>query len=107
MPNSCRSILTRLLRSKRIKQWEHDKLLRNLKGIEWHPFPQEKPSETECYIVTVKTNWLPNFSTEAFYNATQNQWYEANTSYSIASPQVIAWAELPEPYKEANDERNN
>ena len=107
MPNSCRSILTRLLRSKRIKQWEHDKLLRNLKGIEWHPYSQEKPNYTTCYIITIRIHCVPDFVVGAFYNAAQDQWYQENTSCVIENQRVIAWAELPEPYEEANDERNN
>lgn len=100
MPNSCRSILTRLLRSKRIKQWEHDKLLRNLKGIEWHPYPQEKPSEYGRYIVTVRT----------FHNNEEKTFFVTFDAFELGyfwQSGVIAWAELPEPYKEANDERNN
>ena len=93
MPNSCRSILTRLLRNKRIKQWEHDKLLRNLKGIEWHPYPQELPDEgAKWYLVTRSS---PNrISMDCFTYSFQ--WLRGN---------VIAWAEMPEPYKEVYDEK--
>ena len=60
--------------------------------IEWHPYPQEKPEEYDEYLVTVKdeqdlftftTYWLP----------------EGNTFIDF-SRYIVAWAELPEPYKE-------
>ena len=60
--------------------------------IEWHPYPQEKPEEYDEYLVTVKdeqdlftftTYWLP----------------EGNTFIDF-SRDIVAWAELPEPYKE-------
>lgn len=98
MPNSCRSILTRLLRSKRIKQWEHDKLLRNLKGIEWHPYPQEKPSKSGYYLVT--TDGIHNDVIDiAWFDAIMAgllQWNKAS--------EILAWAELPEPYEEVAEE---
>lgn len=60
--------------------------------VKWHPYPQEKPNEKDTYIVTLKfgkdlltsiTDWIP----------------EQNTFWDFGDS-VVAWAELPEPYKE-------
>ena len=64
--------------------------------VKWHHYKQDKPDEKDTYIVTVKfgkallvstTDWIP----------------EQNTFWDYGD-RVVAWAELPEPYKEDCDE---
>ena len=59
--------------------------------VKWHPYPQEKPNEKDRYIVALKfgkdllrstTDWIP----------------EQNTFLGFGNS-VVAWAEVPEPYK--------
>lgn len=65
-------------------------------GIEWHPYPQEKPdSERDCLITThlgmgkygVQAGWLG-----------ESGWHSDDELYY--DDEVTAWAELPKPYKE-------
>lgn len=60
--------------------------------FKWHSYPQEKPNEKDTYIVTLKfgkdlltstTDWIP----------------EQNTFWDFGDS-VVAWAEMPKPYKE-------
>ena len=61
--------------------------------VKWHPYPQERPIEDDAYLITVK------------YRRTRKvmKWYCFNGYFSIYGD-VIAWAEMPEPYKEENNE---
>lgn len=106
MPNSCKCILDKLLKTKRIKQFEHDKLLRNIKGIQWHEYPQELPPEiTRQYLVTVRRKNSTSYKyTDCCLYRKSNFTEKWNF---VEWDDVIAWAEMPEPYEEANDERNN
>ena len=57
--------------------------------IIWHPYPHEKPPKDWLYLITLK-----------FGNTK-----EVSMGYltkGIYSNTLIAWAELPEPYKEDN-----
>ena len=62
----------------------------------WHPYPKEKPIEfTWCLITSLIGN--RKVSIRMF----------GKTQFSIRDDEVIAWAELPEPYKEekGNEEK--
>ena len=64
--------------------------------IVWHPYPKEKPIEfTWCLITSLSGN--RKVSIRMF----------GKTQFSIRDDEVIAWAELPEPYKEekGNEEK--
>lgn len=93
MPNSCKCILDHMLYKGAMTPKEYDKILRNLKGIEWHPYPKEKPTEDELYLVTLdyisgdRSVRISEFCNKKFFAA--SQWYS-----------VVAWAELPKPYEE-------
>lgn len=64
--------------------------------IEWHPYPQEKPEEYDEYLVTVKDEQdLFTFTT---------YWIPEGNTFIDFSRDIVAWAELPEPYKEENHE---
>lgn len=60
--------------------------------IEWHPYPQEKPEEYDEYLVTVKDEQdLFTFTT---------YWIPEGNTFMDFSRDIVAWAELPEPYRE-------
>ena len=59
--------------------------------ILWHKYPNEKPSKDGLYLITLK-----------FGNTK-----EVSMGYltkGIYSNSLIAWAELPKPYKEENND---
>lgn len=61
-------------------------------GIEWHPYPEEKPkNESKKYIVTTSCGEV------------ENRWW-INTFWVITVSKVIAWAELPSPYRKETGE---
>lgn len=61
-------------------------------GIVWHPYPDEKPkNESKKYIVTTSCGEV------------ENRWW-LNTFWAITVSKVIAWAELPAPYRRENED---
>ena len=60
--------------------------------IEWHKYPQEKPEEYDEYLVTVQDG--QDLFTVPTY------WIPEGNIFEDFSRKIIAWAELPEPYKE-------
>lgn len=61
-------------------------------GIEWHPYPEEKPkNEFKKYIVTTSCGEV------------ENRWW-LNTFWAVTVSKVIAWAELPSPYRKETGE---
>ena len=74
-------------------------------GVVWHPYPKEKPT-----VPTTKTCSLGEYYTAYEFLVTQK--LKGNVSHVITSVyfngefkanDVIAWAELPKPYKEVDD----
>lgn len=70
--------------------------------VDWHPYPEETPQSGDNYLVTVidqsdhKTRYV---GTALFLNV---------TGWNVSSRyRVIAWAELPEPYKPEEPEDNH
>ena len=55
--------------------------------IEWHPYPQEKPSKDGLFLVTHR-----------FGN--KKEVAMAYITKDINSNNLIAWAEIPEPYED-------
>lgn len=93
MPNSCKCILDKMVYKKAMTEKERDKILRNLKGIEWHQYPNEVPTENGFYLATLE-NVIGNrivrvleFKDKIFFTA--SRWSN-----------VISWADLPKPYEE-------
>ena len=64
--------------------------------VDWHPYPEEKPKNGNKYLITLKKySGLLKIGIAYF---DEDDWIIFN-----AEIQVIAWAELPEPYhKETN-----
>lgn len=63
--------------------------------VDWNPFPKEKPTREDAYLTTIivkgekyviKNYWLSNGGIGRW-----SEWDWDN--------RVIAWAEMPEPYK--------
>ena len=64
--------------------------------IEWHPYPQEKPEEYDEYLVTVQVGQdLFTFTT---------YWLPQGNTFIDFYRDIVAWAEMPAPYKEDCDE---
>lgn len=70
--------------------------------INWHPYPDEKPTKKDRYLISLDDGNGHQYITIAtFYKDT---FWESGAIDHIVS----AWAEMPEPYKsEAKDERNH
>lgn len=69
--------------------------------VDWHPYPEELPNNGYVHIVTAKeiNGWL--FTALGFYDFDFDFWTDEN-NYKL---DVVAWAELPEPYRpEVNDD---
>lgn len=62
----------------------------NERVVTWHPYPEEKPAENTWVIVQYEDNdmFIDEFVEGDFY-------WNPSLYYS-----VVAWAYLPEPYKE-------
>lgn len=99
MPISCKCILDHLKYKGAITEKEYDKLLRNLKGTEWHPYPQEKPKSNEEYNITCKDI---KYTTTAYYFTEDDTWYGCDDA-NIPNSSILAWAELPERYEEGDE----
>lgn len=56
----------------------------------WHPYPQEKPKKDGVFLITYR-----------FGNKIEVA--EAYVAKDNNSDNLIAWAELPEPYEEVNE----
>ncbi|MCR5466785.1 MAG: hypothetical protein K6F11_08140 [Lachnospiraceae bacterium] len=63
-------------------------------GIEWHPYPKEKPKENESYLVTYEGYITGN----SYVNISRYFWD------GFVHRRVTAWAELPKPYEEGAEE---
>ena len=62
--------------------------------IDWHPYPEEKPTEKDAYkdfLLTIDDG-LGSF-------VTKDQWLSVDCWDTYLDDKVIAWAELPEPYE--------
>lgn len=96
MPRSCKCILDRAVFKGAMSEEDRDKIMRNLKGIEWHPYPKEKPTEDAKYVLVtiyegekrVRTTW----------------WIDDAIRFGVEDEVITAWAELPKPYEEGADE---
>lgn len=61
-------------------------------GIEWHPYPQEKPTENEKYLLTCQ---YPHC-----IGVTFGKWWDDEFVDIDEERKILAWAELPKPYEE-------
>ena len=67
--------------------------------VKWHPYPKEKPSIEDDYLVTVRGDLNPFI------------YYLHYTPYRLERgsqwTHVTAWMDKPEPYKEENNGKEN
>ena len=64
--------------------------------IEWHPYPKEKPKAVDEYIVTINYGFF-KITSSAIWKDGRFMDNEEDQN-NIGS--IIAWAEMPESYKE-------
>lgn len=63
--------------------------------VVWHPYPQEKPKENKTYLVTLRRLTMGGYQFKiGIYRAFNEDFFNEDLC------KVIAWAEMPEPYKE-------
>lgn len=79
---------------------DHDKQIYEqgkMDGIEWHPYPKEKPEgENGYYLVTALRGGEHQVCTA--------WWVDETYCFGIFTDRVTAWAELPKPYEEGADD---
>lgn len=64
--------------------------------VDWHPYPEEKPKINVDYLVTYKGI---GYGIRVGFDG-----WQTNESWaSFKDDEVIAWAELPEPYKSKDE----
>ena len=72
--------------------------------VDWHKWPKEKPakgSDRNKFLLTFKTK-------KGSYYTSMGEWYDKYKEWaSFSFDEVIAWAELPEPYKPEELEDNH
>lgn len=59
--------------------------------VEWHPYPEEKPSTNGLYLVTTNMCKKTYISIESFY---EGEFLGTSVFRGI----ILAWAELPKTY---------
>ena len=64
--------------------------------IEWYKDPEEKSKVADEYLITVNCDFF-NITTSAIW---ENGRFVDNEEEQNEIDSVIAWAEMPEPYKE-------
>ena len=68
--------------------------------VDWQPYPEEKPPCTDDYLITIKKG-RKLCVTKDCYDINEGEFeIEFNTK-------IIAWAEMPEPYKPEEPEDNH
>ena len=68
--------------------------------INWHPYPEEKPRRTGDYLVTFQKR-RKLYVTKDCYDINEGDF---EIDFYV---KVVAWAELPEPYKPEELEDNH
>lgn len=65
--------------------------------VDWHPYPQEKPTEEKQYLISFYVCEEKWYGVDIdFYNPEHDVWDVYDDG---AYTRVTAWAERPEPYK--------
>lgn len=81
-------------------------------AVKWRPFPKEIPQETGEYLVTIKVTEKYSYVTIRnwgemidFNGKHRTTWHFYDSEWgSMVQNGVIAWVELPEPFKKEVDE---
>ena len=61
--------------------------------IKWNPFPENTPEKGKMYLVTVEWAGKNEVETAEYTQGFESKWA------TFLEGEVIAWAELPEPYE--------
>ena len=67
--------------------------------VDWHPYPEEKPKEADMYndfLLTVDAGLGPF--------VTKDQWLSVDCWDTYLDEEVLAFAEMSEPYKPEEDD---
>ena len=65
----------------------------NTRILKWHPYPQEKPTENEKYLLTCEY--------KCCIGVTFGKWWDDEFCDIDEEGKVIAWAELPKAYEQS------
>lgn len=78
--------------------WEVDELAKAVDYVViWHPYPKEKPTLQQ----PISSDFLVTYHTEQYgSHVCVDTWHEGH--FDRYDKYVVAWAELPKPYEEAN-----
>lgn len=72
--------------------------------IDWHPYPDEKPKKNNVYIVTFFSSFYKKTLVyDDGYDVEKDEWETFNDD----GCRILAWAELPEPYRPPEYEDNH
>lgn len=89
------------LRSSGFSDAQIEAIKEGLGCIEWHPYPQEKPTEEGSYLVTIRMFCRDGFDEEYERRFVQMDVFDLGYFWKAG---VVAWAELPKPYEEGAEE---
>ena len=88
------------LKSSGFSDEQIDDIEKGLGCIEWHPYPQEKPTEEGYHLCTV---------TDCPYRVHTFWYIDAEDGFGerLNGWEITAWAELPKPYEEGADDEDS
>ena len=66
--------------------------------IDWRQYPNKRPYVDKEYLITYKTNTRGR-------GVTADRWLPIGCWDKFADFEVLAWAELPEPFKEKRNDK--
>ena len=69
--------------------------------VKWHSYPKEKPQNEGNYLVSFRDAIDSDFEVQS-YIAINISWFDGE-SFDWFGSCVFAWAELPEPYHEVDE----
>ena len=67
----------------------------------WIPVSERLPEKQDCYLVTTK--WKGSYSGDVYIETNMAVYREKTKEWDCKG--VIAWREIPEPYKEGDDDK--
>ena len=75
-----------------------------LERSRWIPTAERLPDKSGLYLVTVRSWQVPLVTgVDVFYfsktNMSEAHWNKDNTLWKANDPLILAWCELPEPYR--------
>lgn len=75
--------------------------------VDWHPYPEDMPKKPGCYLVTYAEYYdLDNFNLYVDFRYFSEEKLFVN-EFDEWDLLIIAWAEMPEPYRPPEPEDNH